>query len=305
MAIKGNASLGAGSVPWVAAGCQQHHISHTRSRPVKGERRVWGEHSSERHEGDIIIASVKHWVHMKSRNDGNAAKKAACQEATRDPEEGTSAPSFHVRGRGRSSYLPSHRSTGRDVTSEGSANPAHSGRGSYTGSAATPAQSSATVSVKGPATTHGYTDSASRRRLLSPEPDLDWEVFREDLPTGPLVEVEDNQKIFKLAKEVSRLGKLMTAGRDVHDIHTTLYLVSYWDSLQPATRQYTQHRLRQYLAATRGWPAAIYYDTHGSDEFIPAEPGFWAGYQQPRPVTAQQGRRTSRPATRRGRGSQK
>jgi hypothetical protein len=55
-------------------------------------------------------------------------------------------------------------------------------------------------------------DRASRRRILSPEPDLDWEVLREDLPTGPLSDLEDDRKIFKLAKEVARLGKLMTAG---------------------------------------------------------------------------------------------
>jgi hypothetical protein len=72
----------------------------------------------------------------------------------------------------------------------------------------------------------------------------------------------------------------MSAGWDLHDIHTTLHLVSYWPELQQATKAYTQHRLRLlYLAATIGWPAAIYFDTHGSDEFIPAEPGFWAGYQ--------------------------
>jgi hypothetical protein len=101
-------------------------------------------------------------------------------------------------------------------------------------------------------------DSASRRRLLSPEPDLDWDSLREDLPTGPLSDLEDDSKIYKLAKEVSRLGKLMTAGRDVHDIHTTLHLVSYWNDLQHPTRQYVQHRLRLlYLVATRGWPAAI------------------------------------------------
>jgi hypothetical protein len=41
-------------------------------------------------------------------------------------------------------------------------------------------------------------DSASRRRLLTPDPDLDWEQFRDDLPSGPLVEVEDDTKVFKL-----------------------------------------------------------------------------------------------------------
>jgi hypothetical protein len=36
-----------------------------------------------------------------------------------------------------------------------------------------------------------------------------------------------------------------------------------------ATKLYTQHRLRLLcLASTRGWPAAIYYDTHGYDEFV-------------------------------------
>jgi hypothetical protein len=105
---------------------------------------------------------------------------------------------------------------------------------------------------------------------------------------------------------VARLGKLMTAGWDMHDIHTALHLVSYWDSLQPSTRQYVQHRLRLlYLAATRGWPMAIYYDTHGSDKFIPSEPGFWAGYQQPRPIAVQQARRSSRPVTWTGRGMHK
>jgi hypothetical protein len=121
------------------------------------------------------------------------------------------------------------------------------------------------------------------------------------------MEVEDDAKVFKLAREVARLGKLMAAGRDLHDIHTTLHLVSFWESMPQPTKLYTQHRLRLlYLAATRGWPAAIYYDTHGYDEFIPSEPGFWAGYQQqPRLNTAQQAKRISRPATRRGRGRQR
>jgi hypothetical protein len=85
--------------------------------------------------------------------------------------------------------------------------------------------------------------SASRRRLLSPEPDVDWDRLRDDLPTGPLSDVEDDAKIFKLAREVDRLGKLMTAGRDIHDIYTTLQLVSYWNELQHPTKAYVQHRL--------------------------------------------------------------
>jgi hypothetical protein len=148
-------------------------------------------------------------------------------------------------------------------------------------------------------------DSASRRRLISPEPKLESDTLRDDLPAGPPTDLEDT-KIYKLAREVHRLGKLMSAGRDLHDIQTVIHLVSYWPDLQHSTRTYTQHRLHLlYLAATRGWPAAIYFDTNGSDEFVPAELGFWAGYQQqPRPVTAQRsGRARARSATRRGRGS--
>jgi hypothetical protein len=73
-------------------------------------------------------------------------------------------------------------------------------------------------------------DGASRRRLLSPEPDIDWETLRDELPMGPPRDLEDN-KIFKLAKEVPSLGKLMSAGRDLHDIQTTIHLVSYWPDL--------------------------------------------------------------------------
>jgi hypothetical protein len=65
------------------------------------------------------------------------------------------------------------------------------------------------------------------------------------------VEVEDDIKVFKLAREVARLGKLMSAGRDRHDIHT-LHLVSFWESMPQATKLYTQHRLRLlYLASTQ------------------------------------------------------
>jgi hypothetical protein len=67
-------------------------------------------------------------------------------------------------------------------------------------------------------------DSASRRRLLSPEHDLEWDMLREDLPTGPLIDLEEDSRIYKLAREVSRLGKLMSAGRDLHDPSFSLLL---------------------------------------------------------------------------------
>jgi hypothetical protein len=38
---------------------------------------------------------------------------------------------------------------------------------------------------------HGHT-----RRLLSPEPDIDWETLRDELPMGPPGDLEDDNKIF-------------------------------------------------------------------------------------------------------------
>jgi hypothetical protein len=125
-------------------------------------------------------------------------------------------------------------------------------------------------------------DSASRRCLQSPAPDhdLDWEEVIEGISAGSVADLEDDVKILRLAREVKRLASLMTAGRDLHDIQTTLHLVAHWPYLQQTSRRYAQHHLRLlYLAATKGWPAAIYYDTQAEDEFIPAEPGFWSGFK--------------------------
>jgi hypothetical protein len=109
-------------------------------------------------------------------------------------------------------------------------------------------------------------DSVSRRRLLSPEQTFEWEDLRERLPSGPVADLEEEIKIFRLAKEVKRLASLTTARRDLHDIQTTLHFTSHWPVLHPNTRRYTQHRLRLlYLAATKGWPAAIYCDTQAAD----------------------------------------
>jgi hypothetical protein len=136
---------------------------------------------------------------------------------------------------------------------------------------------------------------------------LDWEELIEGISAGPVAELEEDTKILRLAREVKRLASLMTAGRDLHDIQTTLHLAAHWPHLQQTSRSYAQHRLRLlYLAATKGWPAAIYYDTQAEDEFIPAGPGFWSGFNPPRPKTAQQASYArGRSATRRGRGKVK
>jgi hypothetical protein len=81
-------------------------------------------------------------MHTKSR-DGNAAKKATTEEVTGNPEEGTSTPALHVRIGRRGSNISSSRRTGRDVTHERAASPAHSGHGNRTSSVAASAESSA------------------------------------------------------------------------------------------------------------------------------------------------------------------
>jgi hypothetical protein len=61
----------------------------------------------------------------------------------------------------------------------------------------------------------------------------------------------------------------MTAGRDLHDIHTILYLVSAWDNLTESAKAHAIHRMQLlYIAITKGWPAALYYDQQGTDEFL-------------------------------------
>jgi hypothetical protein len=105
---------------------------------------------------------------------------------------------------------------------------------------------------------------------------------------------------------LKRRAALMTAGRDLHDIHTVLYMAAHWDLLQPSARTYLLRRMRLlYIAVTKGWPAALFYDQQGTDEFLDVPPDFWANFHPPpRPKAAQQ--RTvparGRSSTRRGRG---
>jgi hypothetical protein len=64
--------------------------------------------------------------------------------------------------------------------------------------------------------------------------------------------------------------------RYAHDIHTVLHLLAHWDILQPVTRNYAAHRQRiLYVAITKGWPAGLYYDQQGPDEYLDVSPEFW------------------------------
>jgi hypothetical protein len=94
----------------------------------------------------------------------------------------------------------------------------------------------------------------------------------------------------------------MTAGRDLHDIHTVLHLIGHWNELSPVTQFYAAHRLRLlYVPITKGWPAALFYDQQGADEFLDVGPEFWAWFQPPRGRTTQrrQPRGSGRTSTRR------
>jgi hypothetical protein len=72
----------------------------------------------------------------------------------------------------------------------------------------------------------------------------DWPDLLTDLPSPPIGSSTPSARIYKLAKELKRRAVLMTAGRDVHDIHTVLHLAAHWEDLQPATRAYVAHKLR-------------------------------------------------------------
>jgi hypothetical protein len=53
-----------------------------------------------------------------------------------------------------------------------------------------------------------------------------WASLADDLSTDPDLTADASLKLYKLAKELKRLESLMTAGRDLNDIQTTLYLGS-------------------------------------------------------------------------------
>jgi hypothetical protein len=120
-------------------------------------------------------------------------------------------------------------------------------------------------------------------RPLPPNPDLvagDWEALGDELPSRSGPADEALPKLYKLAKELKRRAAMMTAGRDLHDIHTILHMVSAWENLPDPARGYAAHRMRLlYIAITKGWPATLYFDQQGEDEFLDLAPDFWLQYQ--------------------------
>jgi hypothetical protein len=58
-----------------------------------------------------------------------------------------------------------------------------------------------------------------------PQEDIQWTPIMDEFPTAPTINNASWPNIFKLVREVKRRAALMTADRDLHDIHTVLFLV--------------------------------------------------------------------------------
>jgi hypothetical protein len=67
---------------------------------------------------------------------------------------------------------------------------------------------------------------------------LDLQDLASDLAAAPPSASESYTNIFKLTKEVKRRTDMMTAGRDLHDIHTALQFLVHWDHLSVPSRTY-------------------------------------------------------------------
>jgi hypothetical protein len=112
----------------------------------------------------------------------------------------------------------------------------------------------------------------------------------EGLPAASVLADQSWPKILKLVKELKRRAALVTAKRDLHDIHIVLYLVTHWEHLQWAAKNSTAHCLwLLYITITEGWPVALFYDKQIADMFLDEASDFWTGHQQPpHPRIAQQ-----------------
>jgi hypothetical protein len=80
--------------------------------------------------------------------------------------------------------------------------------------------------------------SSSREQQEHRTDELAWEDLLVDLSLAPELSQASIPKNFKLAKEVKRRAQVITAGRDLHDIYTVLYLLGHWDALQPQAQHY-------------------------------------------------------------------
>jgi hypothetical protein len=70
------------------------------------------------------------------------------------------------------------------------------------------------------------------------ESEFQWEDLLEEIPQVPSLPEESWPKVFKLAQELCRQASLMSAGRDLNDLHTVLTLLAH---LLPKAKDYAAH----------------------------------------------------------------
>jgi hypothetical protein len=78
-----------------------------------------------------------------------------------------------------------------------------------------------------------------------PTDEIEWTSLTSDITAAPPLASISTIKIFKLAKELRQQAALMTAGQDLHDIHTMLHLLAHWETLQAPTRNYAAVMLKE------------------------------------------------------------
>jgi hypothetical protein len=119
------------------------------------------------------------------------------------------------------------------------------------------------------------TDHPHEEHYVDPEPELLWDQLLDELPSAPVLPEASLPKVYKLARELKRRATLVTSDRGLHDIHTVIHAAAHWHHLQPLTQNYIAHRMRLlYIVITKGWPAALFYDQQGGDEFLDVSPDF-------------------------------
>jgi hypothetical protein len=113
----------------------------------------------------------------------------------------------------------------------------------------------------------------NRHNSNTQDPELEWDTIAEELASYPVPLEQSGPKLYKLAKELKCCAALMTTSRDLQDIHRVHYLASAWEHLSDSVNAYTRHRMRLlYIAITKEWPTALYFDQQGSDEFLELPP---------------------------------
>jgi hypothetical protein len=133
----------------------------------------------------------------------------------------------------------------------------------------------------------------TQRAAWTEDIEAQWLALADDLPLAPELTPLAVTKLVKLSREVKRLANLMTAGRDLHDIHTILHLLSQWPTLRSAQAETSLHSGNQGVAGRHRLRPA-------EPRRIDLTPEFWMGFQPTSRAAQQPSETRRRSATRRG-----